>query len=322
MLAFLEYVLTQRENYKALMKKAGKNAEKIKEKITNKEYNSEEELNELNKELLYWESDKAFNDKKQLPQKILANSFFGSYGAPNVFNWGSIDCAERTTCVGRMALRLMIYRFNYLGYKPIVGDSFTGDTPLFIKYKKSGCIDIVPIEKLINENEISIDGLGREYDYSSKPYYVLCRSGWVEPSYIYRHKTNKPLYKITDGEMVVDVTEDHSLFNEKQEKIKPSEINENTKLEYYKGVIDDEKNKEINLVNYNTKLFGMKVAKQCKDYEYIPTFVYNDGKSTMKEFYDSFMENYDENKTYNKSVIAGLQYIKRMLIEEFVFWFF
>jgi hypothetical protein len=27
-------------------------------------------------------------------------------------------------------------------YAPIVGDSFTGDTPLFIKYKDSGFIDI------------------------------------------------------------------------------------------------------------------------------------------------------------------------------------
>lgn len=315
MLAFLEYVLTQRENYKNLMKSAGKKADAIKEKLKNREYNTKEEGKQLNQEMLHWESEKAFNDKKQLPQKILANSFFGSYGAPNVFNWGSIDCAERTTCTGRMSLRLMIYMFNKWGYKPIVGDSFTGDTPLFIKYKKTGTIDIVPIEKLINENEINIDELGREYDYSKKEYYVLCRSGWVEPSYIYRHKTDKPIHRVTDGDMIVDVTEDHSLFNNKQEKIKPSEINENTKLEYYTNIIDDEKNKEIDLLWRNTELFGEKVAKQDKGYEYIPTFVYNEGKSTMKEFYDSFIKNYDENKKYNKSVIAGLQYIKKMLSE-------
>ena len=73
--------------------------------------------------MLHWESEKAFNDKKQLPQKIFANSFFGSYGAPNVFPWGSIDCAERTTCTGRMSLRLMIYMFNKWGYSPKVGDT-------------------------------------------------------------------------------------------------------------------------------------------------------------------------------------------------------
>ena len=42
--------------------------------------------------------------------------------------------------------------------------------------------------------------------------------------------------------MLVEVTEDHSLFNSKQEKIKPSEINESTKLEYYNGDIFTEFN--------------------------------------------------------------------------------
>ena len=57
--------------------------------------------------------------------------------------------------------------------------------------------------------------------------------GWVEPSYIYRHKTDKDIYEVSDGDMRIDVTEDHSLFNVEQEKIKPSEINSNTELEYY-----------------------------------------------------------------------------------------
>ena len=82
-----------------------------------------EEGKKLNEELKFWESEESKNDKKQLPLKIFGNSFFGSYGAPNVFPWGSIDCAERTTCTGRMALRLMIYFFNKIGYQPIVGDT-------------------------------------------------------------------------------------------------------------------------------------------------------------------------------------------------------
>jgi hypothetical protein len=74
-----------------------------------------------------------------LPLKILANSFFGSYGAPNVFPFGSIVCAERTTCIGRQALRLMIYRFNSLGYKPIVGDTdgFNFKLPSEYRYNES-----------------------------------------------------------------------------------------------------------------------------------------------------------------------------------------
>lgn len=63
-------------------------------------------------------------DKKQLPLKILANSFFGAYGAPYIFNWGDTDCAEETTCRGRQSLRLMVRHFTEThGFRPLVGDT-------------------------------------------------------------------------------------------------------------------------------------------------------------------------------------------------------
>lgn len=248
MLFFLEYVLLQREKYKGLMKKAGKLKGKLESQLEN--FNgTEEEKRQIELQIKQAAEDKSANDKKQLPLKILGNSFFGSYGAPNVFPFGSLVCAERITCTGRMCLRLMIYRFaegipkevggdmDY-SYAPIVGDSFTGDTPLFIKYKDSGMIDIKPIEEIIDESNIDKDFLGREYDYSEKPYLVLCRSGWCECKYVYRHETDKALYRVSDTNgMVVDVTEDHSLYNSDKNEIKPTEITENTELEYYNGEI-------------------------------------------------------------------------------------
>lgn len=309
MLAFLEHVLTQREKYKKLKKKAGKEAEKIKEKLQNHEYTTKEEAKKLNAEMLRLKGEESFNDKKQLPLKILGNSFFGSYGAPNVFPWGSTECAERTTCIGRQCLRLMIYYFNSHGYKPIVGDSFTPDTPLFIKYKDSGLIDIKPIEELIDASSINIDALGREYDYSKKDYYVLCRSGWVEPNYIYRHKTDKDIYEITEGDMSIEVTEDHSLFNDKQEKIKPSEIDENTKLEYYREKILPDCN--LDCVKTIAKSLGKQVAEN-DTFDRVPIGILNSNKSTMKAFYYAFMKNYREDIEYSKTCLAGLQYIKRM----------
>lgn len=309
MLAFLEHVLTQREKYKKLKKKAGKEAEKIKEKLQNHEYATKEEGKKLNAEMLRLKGEESFNDKKQLPLKILGNSFFGSYGAPNVFPWGSTECAERTTCIGRQCLRLMIYYFNSHGYKPIVGDSFTPDTPLFIKYKDNGLIDIKPIEELIDASSINIDTLGREYDYSKKDYYVLCRSGWVEPNYIYRHKTDKDIYEITEDDMSIEVTEDHSLFNDKQEKIKPSEIDENTKLEYYREKILPDCN--LDCIKTIAKSLGKQVAEN-DTFDRVPIGILNSNKSTMKAFYYSFMKNYREDIEYSKTCLAGLQYIKRM----------
>ena len=313
MLYFLGYVLDQRELYKGLMKKDNKEAAKLSEQLEN--ITDEKERNKIIKKIDKLKASAAGNDKKQLPLKILGNSFFGSYGCPSVFNWGSLTCAERTTCTGRQMLRLMISHFNKLGYKPIVGDSFTGDTPLFIKYKHNNCIDIKPVSEIINENSIKIDGLGREYDYSEKPYWVLCRSGWYEVEYVYRHVCDKDIYRVSDGIGYVDVTEDHSLFNDKQEKIKPSEINENTKLEYYNGIIDDSDDKILQPIG-DIKMFeyyGEMVAKQEIGYDKIPYEVYNYGVGGMKKFYWSFMKHQKEGINYSKSVLAGLLYIKNKI---------
>lgn len=307
MLKFLEYVLSGREKYKGLTKKAKKEAERIKEKIANKP--DDVTIEELEALLRDFEKEESANDKKQLPLKIFGNSFFGSYGAENLFPWGSKVCAERTTCTGRMCLRLMIYHFNNLGYKPIVGDSFTPDTPLFIRWKGSELIDILPVEALINPYAIKVDELGREYDYSEKPFEVLCRSGWMSPEYIYRHKCDKPIYKVSEGDMRVEVTEDHSLFNSDKVKIKPSEIGENTKLEYY--------DKEVMGLNQNRfpyddwEQLGIDTAN--KPNGKINCVVFNTTKKNMKIFYDSFMKNYKEDVKYSKTIIAGLQYIKKIL---------
>ena len=309
-LKFLEYVLSEREKYKGLTKKAAKEKERIKESLENFSGTDAERI-ELEEQLRHWESEESKNDKKQLPLKIFGNSYFGSYGAENLFPWGSKVCAERTTCTGRMSLRLMIHHFDKLGYKPIVGDSFTPDTPLFIRYKDGGEIDIRPVEQLINPREIKIDELGREYDYSEKPFEVLCRSGWMSPEYIYRHKCDKDIYEIIDGDMRVEVTEDHSLFNSDKVKIKPSEINENTKLEYYTGEI---KGLEKEYFAHYWDRIGESVAITPEKHSHvIPSSVYNTTKENMKLFYDSFMKHYKEDIVYSKTVVAGLQYIKKML---------
>lgn len=236
MSAMLEYILTSREHFKGLKALHGKKANELKARLE-KELDTLTKIliSELKQQIAIEKQKKNQNDTLQLPFKVFGNGFFGSYGSGSIFPWSDIECAEETTCTGRQCLRLMISHFTNLGYKPIVGDSFTEDTPLFIKYDNSGLIDIKPIKELIDEENINIDTLGREYDYTNKPYKVLSRSGWVKPEYIYRHKTDKSVYRVIEENkgMAVDITEDHSLFNSEQEKIKPSEINSKTKLEYY-----------------------------------------------------------------------------------------
>ena len=300
MSAMLEYVLTQRELYKGLKAEFGgksKQMRKLLETMTKgtKEYaETEQKMNDF-------ASESVSNDKKQLPLKILGNSYFGAFGSGDTsgFNWSDIDAAEETTCCGRQSLRLMISHFVGLGYKPIVGDSFTGDTPLFVKYNDSNLIDIKTIAEMIDEDSVEVDVLGREYDYSKKNYKVLCRSGWCEPSYIYRHKTSKPIYTVSEGEMSIDVTEDHSLFTEDKKEIKPSEIKQNTRLEYHNGksIYTDFNTLTQKEYDYVSKTYGGTVA------------IMNADKLTKKIWFN--LHKNDNFKT--KKDLAVFQFIKNCL---------
>lgn len=299
----LEYILTKREEYKGEKKSADKKVREITQLLENQP-NNEELLNELKK----YKSKYTLFDNMQSAVKVIGNGFFGSYGSGSVFPWSDLICAEETTCTGHITLRLMIGWFTNLGYKPLVGDSFTGDTPLFIKDNKTGLIDIKSISELMNEEYINKDVLGREYDYSKKDYKVLCRSGWVEPSYIYRHKTDKPIYRVQDENMTIDVTEDHSLFNSEQEKIKPNEIDKNTKLEYY--------NKHLQTVSYNItdkkKLenYAKVVARSGLK---IPKRIINANKET-REIFVNYLNKYLTKEVniqnFSKTFVAGYNFIQ------------
>ena len=151
--------------------------------------------------------------------------------------------------------------------------------------------------------------MGREYDYSKKDYKVLCRSGWVEPSYIYRHKTDKSIYRVEDNDMTVDVTEDHSLFNSKQEKIKPGEINEKTELEYY--------TEQLQTISYNItdKTYFENYAKvTARSGLKIPKRIINANKETREVFIgylNKYLTKEVNIQNFSKTFVAGYNFIKR-----------
>ena len=304
----LNYVLEQREKYKGLKGKASAKVDELKEALN--KCTNETEKKHIKEEIAYWKAEKSGNDKKQLPLKILGNSYFGSAGSPGIFPWGNLIAAEKTTCIGRQMLRLMISHFKSLGYTPIVGDSFTGDTPLFIKYDDSGLIDIKPICELIGKTET--DALGREYDTSEKTFKVLCRSGWMKPNYIYRHKTNKPLYEVSEGNMSVTVTEDHSLFNDEQEKIKPSEINEQTKLEYYSKPIDTSTDFRW-LTKQRARIMAIKLLDGTVDR--VSVALLNTNNNECVEAFLNELK-YMPLHTFSKTCQAGIMFLKNKMNEK------
>jgi len=121
----LTYVVDTRDKFKFLTGKHKKLVKKLKAEIEeNKDTYTKEQLDALEKELTENKVLENLYNKKQLPLKILANSWFGAYGAPYIFNWGASDCAEETTCRGRQYLRLMVKHFSLkYGFEPLVGDT-------------------------------------------------------------------------------------------------------------------------------------------------------------------------------------------------------
>lgn len=125
MKGLLTYVVDTRDHFKFLTGLEKKKAKKLQAKLDEeRDRLTKKEIDELNAQITEHKRLSNLYDKKQLPLKILANSWFGSYGAPYIFNWGDTDSAEETTCRGRQSLRLMVRHFSEKhGFKPLVGDT-------------------------------------------------------------------------------------------------------------------------------------------------------------------------------------------------------
>lgn len=312
--SMLEYILTQRETFKALKGKYGNESKALLKQIDDLIKQGIDDVT-LDNLLLRQEEAASLaskNDKMQLPMKTKANAYFGSFGSGGgIFPWSDIDCAEETTCCGRQMLRLMLKWFSDIGYQGIVCDSVTGDTPLFVKYNNSGLIDIKSIEELFDGEHCVTKSHGRQYDLLPKEYKVLCRSGWCEPSYFYRHETDKDVYRVDDGKSVVDVTKDHSLFNDRQEEIKPEQITEDTRLEYYKGESIFDKFNNITNGDAFIRTQASMVRNGKTDRLSVQTL--NATLSEKRLFVDSVSDIDFSIDTHGKTLVAGIQYMKNCL---------
>jgi hypothetical protein len=119
------------------------------------------------------------------------------------------------------------------------------------------------------------------------------------------HGTDKDIYRVTDDKtgVMVDVTEDHSLYNDKQQEIKPSEIDENTKLEYFTGKFDDGIEKAE---QYYLDLITKEVAYGLEDR--FPTYFMNLEPSYYREILDIWQEYSRDIIEYSKTVQAQIQF--------------
>ena len=170
-------------------------------------------------------------DKRQLALKTTANSFFGFLGVHTGGKMPLIEGAMSITAKGRELIGL-VRRYIEQSYQgvQIYGDTdcVRGHTPVLIRYE-TGAIDFVQIKDLTKLNP---EATGKQEFYNLIPrnIEVWTEKGWSKIKYLMRRKTLKKLYRVVTHTGIVDVSEDHSLLNEKAEEVTPNQIAVGMKL--------------------------------------------------------------------------------------------
>lgn len=191
--------------------------------------------------------------------------------------------------------------------KVVYGDSVSNDTPILLKY--NGKIYIKKIEELFDKcKAINYpffkffscfgNGVENEKEYCLSKYSVWTDEGWQQIKKVIRHKTNKKMYRVSTLSGIVDVTEDHSLLDDKKNKIKPTELNKNIALLH-----SFPKYIESNYYSENTSL------KLLLDYESKQSF--SDKIKVQEMYYKLKSLGINKNIIYNK----GLYYF----VDEFYY---
>ena len=131
-------------------------------------------------------------------------------------------------------------------YLPVVGDSVSYDTPILVKYKKNNHIDIKPICEVFNSFSAIMFEEEQWRDFSKKNFKVLTNNGWEDVKYVYKHKTDKSMKRVTTKDGLIDCTEDHSLFDEKMNEKKPSDFKKGDRIAVYDKTLKYKKLNELN----------------------------------------------------------------------------
>lgn len=140
-----------------------------------------------------------------------------------------------------------------------MGDSVTGDTPVFIK--QNGILDIVPIEdlcggkKTLSENRyqsVYRKTKGKEVDRIQ----VLTHEGWKNlNAVIYKkNRHNKPIVVTQTHNGMAKTTPDHSLFIGGKE-VKPSELSLGSLLDIFAPEVENERTPLVENVAWLLGLF-------------------------------------------------------------------
>jgi hypothetical protein len=104
-------------------------------------------------------------------------------------------------------------------------------------------------------------------DFTNKPYQVLTRDGWDNIEYVYKHKCNKNLHRIKTKDCLIDVTEDHSLFDKNQKEISPKDLKIGDNIELFNNIKSLYNNSYNNINKDKAWLIGLFIGDGSSVYK-------------------------------------------------------
>ena len=151
----------------------------------------------------------------QQGDKVIVNSMYGTAGIRRGMGNNAVAIA-----ITGLARYLISQVSSQLKSSILEIDSVTYDTPIWVK--KGDLIDIIPIRDLHNIPQVPSNSLRLKYEGEYK---VLTREGWADIQYTKSHEVNKAIHRVETIHGLVDVTVDHSLFdNNTKEEITPKDL--------------------------------------------------------------------------------------------------
>ena len=156
------------------------------------------------------------NDPMEYALKTYINSLYGIVRSA-IFEKVHTPNAGWDCCwLGQQIHKYTEKRLKDFGFETIYGDSVSRDTPVLIRINNQ--TQFVPIEDLFiapltNTNKRCV----------VKNVKIWTDNGWSLINYVYRHKTNKIMYRIATRKGFIEVSQDHSLMINNN-KVSPKDL--------------------------------------------------------------------------------------------------
>jgi len=116
-----------------------------------------------------------------------------------------------------------------LSMKVVYGDSVVKGTPILVKFD-TGLITVKSIEDIYTNYTATLFGKEEADGIGSSKVQVYTKGKWCDIKKVIRHNTDKVMYRVSNQNGTVVVTEDHSLMTSTSKQIKPNECNFYTEL--------------------------------------------------------------------------------------------